>query len=591
MKTLILPVLLCCFLLPATAQKYLTITEHDPDKPDAVHINNAITDIGSTLDIKINKSALFQKLVASGAYKVPDETARVLDMLKTALERQSSMLDEVKTQLAGYNPADSAKSLQFNAVMASFANDALAIFQADPVTMNYYIMDLVSDPFTGVSLAIQKRLDDLEKQLSALNAGSPKKLQLGAWISTKTTQTPLHLEGFDTNPNLEYYEVNRWQIVPTPAQLKQYEEMQQLAKANRDKGLASLQLLLNQNINAFIKSFNDIAAIVKQDVLTEYERIKTIVNDSAVTADIKKVQESYQQLENFVNPLITKYAPLLSPGGLNNQALIQSLLADLPILTGKMGTLKTTITTAVTRINTLAVNVRNSVNVSNFIRSLEAKLQTITLNLDGTGINALIQSIKVDEAVLVFTDKVLSFSLNDLPESTTLNLNNTGARESGDKIVFILREYDSVTKKSSTLEMRTLTMYQIVPHIYGIASVVFAHPFSGNTALESNFQMQPSYSFLLKGVWPWTQKYYRKSNIRNMLTDFSYGIHIGAPDFDKDDVPEIGVGIVLSGLHDYIQLGLANNLFKGNWYWFFGIRLPVPTLSLSGATTSGKTGL
>src|SRR6187399_3273231 len=99
MKTLILPLLLACSMLPAAGQKYLTITEHDQDKPDSIHVNKHITDIGSTLDIRINKSALFNQLVASGAYKVSDEISRTMNMLKTALERQSKLLDEVQLQL------------------------------------------------------------------------------------------------------------------------------------------------------------------------------------------------------------------------------------------------------------------------------------------------------------------------------------------------------------------------------------------------------------------------------------------------------------------------------------------------------------
>lgn len=55
---------------------------------------------------------------------------------------------------------------------------------------------------------------------------------------------------------------------------------------------------------------------------------------------------------------------------------------------------------------------------------------------------------------------------------------------------------------------------------------------------------------------------------------------MSAPDFDADDVPELGVGVVASLLHDYVQSGIAINVFTGDPYWFFGLKLPVPSFNI-----------
>lgn len=130
-------------------------------------------------------------------------------------------------------------------------------------------------------------------------------------------------------------------------------------------------------------------------------------------------------------------------------------------------------------------------------------------------------------------------------------------------------------------EKRNVTLYRIIPHIQSTVGVIFAHPLS-ETSISKEFQMAPHYNVLFKGIFGTSQKWKRRSGLPNTLLDLNFGLHVSSPDFDKDDVPEIGLGISGSFLKDYLQFGWAYNLFHGTPYLFLGVRLPFGALNPGG---------
>ena len=115
--------------------------------------------------------------------------------------------------------------------------------------------------------------------------------------------------------------------------------------------------------------------------------------------------------------------------------------------------------------------------------------------------------------------------------------------------------------------------------------VIFADPLA-RTNVKTQFQMAPYYNLIFKGLFD--QKIRRKSVTYNRILDWGIGLHISAPDFDGDDVPELGTGIVVSVLHDYIQSGIAINVFTGDPYWYFGLRLPIPSFNIGSIPSSSN---
>ena len=76
---------------------------------------------------------------------------------------------------------------------------------------------------------------------------------------------------------------------------------------------------------------------------------------------------------------------------------------------------------------------------------------------------------------------------------------------------------------------------------------------------------------------------------RNSFWNLGIGLSVAAVDFDKDDVPELGLGLTTSAFADLLQAGVGYNVFLDRAYWFFGVRLPVGILSLAGNRTPVNT--
>ena len=86
---------------------------------------------------------------------------------------------------------------------------------------------------------------------------------------------------------------------------------------------------------------------------------------------------------------------------------------------------------------------------------------------------------------------------------------------------------------------------------------------------------------LAKGFFD--RRWRQRSSAYHTLVDIGIGLNVCAPDFDRDGIPELGVGLVLSLFRDYVQGGIGYNVFLDKRYGFFGLRLPLPSFSLVGS--------
>jgi len=127
-------------------------------------------------------------------------------------------------------------------------------------------------------------------------------------------------------------------------------------------------------------------------------------------------------------------------------------------------------------------------------------------------------------------------------------------------------------------------MFQVGIHSQLSAGVIFLDPFNknNNIKLAKQFQAAPSYSLLFK--WGC-----RSSYMYNKFWDVGVGINVSAPDFDMNNVPEIGLGVIATTALDYLQIGVGRNMGIETWYWFFGLKLPIGSVTLtSDANTTAK---
>jgi hypothetical protein len=193
----------------------------------------------------------------------------------------------------------------------------------------------------------------------------------------------------------------------------------------------------------------------------------------------------------------------------------------------------------------------------------------------------IIYGVELDDAALKFGAEVYKLTLSDIPEVTELDLVNTGVRTDGDRLQLKLVMTSNNNLQSKTLETREIYLFRVLPHIVTTVGVVFADPLA-RTEIQAQFQMAPSFNLLFKGLGD--QKCRRRSVAYNRMFDWGLGLHLAAPDFDKDDVPEIAAGVVVSTLHDYLQGGFAFNIFTGDPYWFFGLRFPIPSFNIGASS-------
>ena len=203
------------------------------------------------------------------------------------------------------------------------------------------------------------------------------------------------------------------------------------------------------------------------------------------------------------------------------------------------------------------------------IKNLVEKAKAVVTELTGLK--------KLNETALALGEAVMKYDIGALPERTSFSITKTGRRQAGDRILVRIAAGDSTGRKQ-ILEQQQFRLFQLLPHIRTIVGLIFANLPDSET-VDSKFQLSASYSILLK-------KGSRKSMGFNRIFSPGIGLNVAALDFDHNDIPEIGLGVVGSVLRDYLQGGFGYNVYRDEPYWFFGLRIP---LSLSAITFNRET--
>ncbi|MES2332496.1 MAG: hypothetical protein V4539_23015 [Bacteroidota bacterium] len=570
-----------------TAQTVLKVTEIDESKRylqnGAVRkefINSSMVDINSTLRVEIDTAQLFTFITNRSELKIPDKIAELIGYLTQVLQQQNRVIAQFKRAVNSYDPSDPALLKQFNDTLQSFGRFAQSILIKDPLVRKYQnALPAKVGLAEGIFIAVSKRIDDLQAELSQLSADKKNSIQLGAWLHAKTGITPIHLPGYDELPEKGYYSVNRWQILPTDEQMKQLQQLQSYARENRDEGLAVINTMLQKTVDQLTENISVFIKNNLQDIESAFASIKADIQSQALQNKIEILSKDYTSLVAELRPKIDRYQSWLSMRPPPVEMLAEQLILDGQFFTDGLATFVSDLKAIEAEIVLLPASIKSKADA---LRSLIGnRINSMVNKLVPPEIKALIEGYKFDMASLDYSDKVLKLSLNAIPVEANLDLGTTGRRSEGDRILLKLNIVTE-NNKSRTIDTRDITMYQLAVHTQGTVGVIFAHP-TATTAITKQFQMAPYYNLLFKSVWPWTEKYHRRSAMNNSFWDFSWGLHVSTPDFNKDDIPELGVGIAISGIRDILQVGFAHNIFENKPYFFFGIRLPVPSMNFGGS--------
>jgi hypothetical protein len=578
--------------------------------PDVVHIQEVdedgnqialtdksrIVDINSTLNLTLDRSALNKYLEQKGLTSSAGDLVSRIDTLSDVLQRSDESLQKLQQAFAtqpGPN-ASAAERKQHWAQTAAAAADAALLVRDEPELNSYLNALLVQNPQAAMNPIEQYRLvyvaaaniaRDLQTQVDNLATTSGVYVQMGAWVETR----PIHISGFDQYPQDENYVVSRWNLALSDEEQSRLTAYSQLAtKVNADgyKTLLSWKTVGPSIIDAYLtdtKSGGCAASLV-----SNYDAAKkqTWANADAVQQQLEKGRKDAQDYVDFLNGLKTKYAAGGSATKLSPAAFLTGTNADIQALVNKTTALPKMLTDdAEGVVKLVGTGVSAAATAAQALLD-QSKQCTADAKTDVQDLqNSILKQVKFllgetefNTAALELGDQVSKLSLSQLPSTVSIPLTGTGKRDAGDH--FTLKfAVGAANQPRDVIETRQLIMYRVLWHLDLKANLVWANPQGAATSVK-HFQAAPAYNAMLK-------RGSRKHVLWNSLFDPGIGLNLAALDFNHDDAQELGVAAAVSVIHDFLTAGYGYNVSQGVRYWFFGLRLPVPGISVNGTKTTG----
>lgn len=570
-----------------TAQNVFDVTEITAGGKE--YVNQRNSDISSTLRINVNR----EKLIAAISEKVnsnplPPDAMKLLSILSSALEKKNEMLDRFKSTVDGYKPADGSEEEQkraeaFNRTMEQNAKEILNLFAVDSKLQLYYALDEAPGLISPLYPALEKRIKEIENEILDSATNAETRIQFGGWLLHNNNEAALHFSNFDTHALGGFYELERWRILPTKDQLEEFEKFDKLAKQSKFKEADFTVALKEFYLNQFIAAAQKAISENSRSFEAEAKAVLSSVDAPTIKTTITSILQATSRLHQHLQERIQYYSTLKKKQSFSLPSLLEGITKDIATFDTFKKSLQDSTQKLITEINNAATAVKAACT------ALKSKSNEYLKELAGTilsssGLNALTVTNHLPKLALEFGKEVISHSLQSLPKNSSTDLRYAGIRQAGDRVVLkmVVKKGPSETILEYAPE---ITLYRIQPHFEGTVGVTMAHPLS-QTAITRDVQMAPYYNLLFKGVLGMSGGWKRRSELPNTILDFNFGIHVSTPDFDKDDVPELGVGLVLSGFYDYFQAGWAYNFFHGTSYLHFGIRLPVPSMNFGGGSKS-----
>ncbi|SHN28773.1 hypothetical protein [Chitinophaga sp. CF418] len=593
MRLFILPcaiLFLLCTVHHAWSQSIITVREIDQNSKPYDNKNNA--DINSRLTVLFDRGAFIRKVNTIGiGNPLPPDAVNLLNTLYDATQKVEGWSKGMEDAVRNYVRGDKAGLTTFLQRTSSITGEIVAVFDRDQLTRDYYEGYFKGpEDFTeeniwgGILYALNKRIVDLEEQLSQSPAYDDVRIQIGGWLMHNNQPSPLHFNGLDDNPLGDYYEVERWKFTLTDAQASQLEDIQKWVKSSQQRELNVNEILRGEYVRQFTGILQQRLKTDFEDFKKEGEKVLATLQDQQIVTDLKQILAQGDQLKALLTEKVNYYQSLLNntqpAGGIT---FISKLQNDVNTINGKFNEMKGLLTTFQSHIPAASAEVK--AQCADLVTMAGGKVTELAnLLIPDELLRFGQEQRRLASLALSFSDKVYSLALGSIPSEATTDLLYSGFRQEGDRVVIKMLVTNTSSKKSLLEERHSVTLYRILPHLEATVGVIFAHPLTA-TKIEKDVQMAPYYNVLFKGILGMSQKWKRNSSLPNNLLDLNFGLHVSSPDFDKDDVPELGLGVVASTLKDYLQVGWAYNLFQGANYVFIGFRLPIPTMNLGGGSS------
>lgn len=540
-------------------------------------------DINSSIKIEINTGQIKQE----AADWVSVKTELPVLHMKSISEYLSKRLDLIKAiQFKSDNLADKQKVLQ------SFSNETAPIFrilsQLEPTNpLKIKINVILSERQKNASVTYNRIFDLLQDEINSVESEYKSTIEQNKVffrLGTFVNSTPVHLEGFDSYKEGDYYFVPPF-VTNIPEDQKQdFEKFRQLASQTNEEGLKVFSEKLREAAIPILETIKQELEGKFKEPLSDFENAVAKLDN--ISGDVKnEIDQNKEEISNFIASveLIIAY----SKNDAKQPDYVKNLAESIMQAANDYRALDKSLSNSL-------VNLDKSGIVPAFKSALTdlgagysagkivvaAQIDAIRGFYDSKNLLQISLTQKIGESLLKLGDEVTKLPLDNIPDNTTLDLKRTLVRKDGDrlsfKVVLTKASPEHGKQEEKTLDYTSVGLYQIGLHNSIQAVLILADNLSGDFSSKKQFQFNPSYSVLFKVGS-------RKNSFYNDFTEMGFGVNMATLDFNNDDNPEIGMGLVFSTFKDYLQVGYGRNFGVDQNYWFFGIRLP-----FLGVNTYGK---
>lgn len=559
----------------------LTITERSKGKSRVVELESKqIVDINSGITVSISKKELIQNIVS----KFPDysETYQFqerIEALRTALEFQEILLQHLEKSVINIRSREDFLKLMLD-FLEVVENDPYLSSRYEEVNDNYFLVnregESISDQSQYIFRNLEKDLEILLKELESVKKDNEHYISLVAYKKNGRGDDRVHVENFDIYSEREYHTVQRWVTSISEEQKNNLAQLSSFAQNINQKRL-SISDQLKQLFEEYI--FSSIDCVKNQvlgiEMFLENTKVQRQFSE-AMRVDgnilLDKVK-AYDEVLDIFSKSIKKWE-ITTPFELKIQ--FKELVNQASSIQIDMQDFQQTIAT----VDALKDEVNEiKQDVEECLDEIKGIFESIPHTWDALQVQ---QSNYL--ANKQFSEKVLIFGTENIPDSGYINLKGTGSRENGDEleIELLLRLPSSqkdIPDHVISIEKRVLVMHLIGARSEIVVGMIIANPDEKSASeidFDRKFYFAPSASLLLKVGS-------RNSFFYNEFLDFGIGLNLASTDFDTDGSPEFGTGFIVTGFKDILSLGINYNVTLETPYWFFGVNLPfnIPGLPIN----------
>jgi hypothetical protein len=564
-------------------------TQEIDDGNDTITLKSSykVVDPNSTLVVTLDNSALKDKI--AGSELSPAVTER-LGKLKEMLAAEPQALQNIADALTAYNKDPNSNAWQD---LLQQESDFTRLILRDKDSRKLFTTRFPQDA------GIQSQYENLFKTATLVVAEIEDKItqeaktngvyvQLGAWVGSGSSQTPIHIPGFDDYSSQPAYTVERFQYTLTQEQQNELTDIAGLAKSANKNGLGEA-LMSTIKDSGMLKPIDSLPA-VKLAIKLEAQLASLLKSNDTLLSRLKTpAQNSYTALMDFTGFITASIQSFkVTSDTVSAPELLNIVNNDIGEISTKVQILETTLRPNVQTILNDTTVIGNS--TTHAIQTVAKQLTNLSVSLqtDLGGFKAAVGSIlgafgagaSLAQQSYDFAKQVKMLSIDQLPRQAIINLETAGKRSEGDIVIIKL----ATSKPAAPIVEQALVQYRLYfCAVYAKTATGFLFvnqvPLFKTVNNSALFRYAASYSILLKGFWK-SAEGSRTHLAYHTLWTPGIGLNFATLNFNPNGATELGIGAVFTLLQDFIQIGYGINTFSGAGYAFFGFKITIGSFSL-----------